>query len=104
MKPFKLKDPQLGTVTIKEVACHRNGISGSPFHVVTFSTGGEHYVGVVFTDMDRKGEFVSDEVRTAVFEQGPLGEGCIAFGVNSHRGDWFEPVLLRAINKARREN
>lgn len=78
---------------------HRNGISGEGFHAITFEAGAES---------DNPGE----RMIASVFP----GEGCVsvfsvsklageaanscAFGLNSWRGDRFEPELRAAIAKA----
>ena len=83
------------SVAIEAVAYHRNGIGGAGFHVVTFTDSeaelgpihGAAMVGIVF----------EEEGRVAVFDRVLLGKGEIGFGVNSWRGDHYEPILRRAI-------
>jgi hypothetical protein len=78
-------------IKIKKVAHHRNGVSGTPFHVVTFS--------------DRKVKIkdgvaiVFDETHyVAVLDLNETLKGNIEFGQgNSWRGDDFEKSLREAI-------
>lgn len=73
---------------IDNIQHHRNGISGAPFHVILFSDSDEgRMLGVVF----------SAEHHVAVFNLDKLSAGNIAFGVNSWRGDSYEPYLRRFI-------
>ena len=74
-------------LTMTAIAHHRNGIDGAPFYVVAFCEHRVRMVGVVF---EAPGH-------VAVFEQGPLAQGVIGFGVNSWRGDVYEPALRQAI-------
>jgi hypothetical protein len=74
-------------LTLEDVAYHRNGVSGEGFHVLTFREGQEPMVAVVF----------AGEGQVAVFNRNMLGDGVITFGVNSYRGDEFEPFLRAAI-------
>lgn len=74
-------------IDIKKVAYHRNGVSGAPFHVITFVDDGKTMVGIVFDEPSH----------VAVFDQRLLGRGTIAFGENSWRGDRYEQALRRAI-------
>ena len=94
-------------MNIQEIAYHRNGVSGEPFYVVTFSdpdAAGDttsvkphtsprgEMVAVVF-DID------ADEPswRTAVLDRELLGAGVIAFAENSWRGDHYDRDLRQAI-------
>ncbi|MEZ6128920.1 MAG: hypothetical protein R3C59_09575 [Planctomycetaceae bacterium] len=77
--------------SIIDVARHRNGISGAPFHVVLFEDIGDEAslkVGIVFE--------ASHHV--AVLDVRLLAEGIITFGQNSWRGDVFEPELRQQID------
>jgi len=99
-----IDDPYVGKVTVYEVAYHRNGVGGMGFHVVAFAANPDgdetnEYVGIVFAREGKNGEAQSDECPTAVFDRKLLGDGIIAFGYNSHRGDYFENALLKAIDK-----
>jgi hypothetical protein len=69
---------------------HRNGICGAPFHVVLFEDSGDENtrkVGILF----------DEPYHCAVLDVAKLAEGRIAFGVNSYRGDRFEPALRNAV-------
>ncbi|KKK97282.1 hypothetical protein LCGC14_2654330 [marine sediment metagenome] len=86
---------------IEQVAYYRNGISGHPFHVVTFRQFEEpaltpdeqpKMVAIVFEGSGQ----------VAVFNRELLGRGVIDFGLvedggNSWRGDQFENELRAAI-------
>ena len=73
---------------IENIQHHRNGISGAPFHVLSFRDPDEGLMlGVVF----------HQEYHVAVFNLDKLALGNIAFGVNSWRGDQYEPHLRKAI-------
>jgi len=73
---------------IEQIDRHRNGVSGDPFHVLIFRDPDEGpMVGIVF---DQK-------CHVAVFNLDKLAIGNIAFGVNSWRGDRYEPHLRKAI-------
>jgi hypothetical protein len=89
------KKVEKAPIQIEEIARHRNGVCGAPFSVVTFSARSADgatstpMVGIVF---DAPGN-------VAVFDRRLLGDGVIAFGVNSWRGDHFEPDLRRAARR-----
>lgn len=73
---------------IEHIAHHRNGVCGTPFHVVLFRDPDEgRMVGVLFDTPDH----------LAVFHLDMLLAGEIAFGVNSWRGDHYEPALRQAV-------
>jgi len=93
-----MRDSYNPTIKVDEVAYHRNGMCGAPFHVVTFRyrVGGErkdrHLVAFVF----------EAAAHVAVMDRELLGAGAIAFGgtddgCNSWRGDTFEKPLRAAI-------
>jgi hypothetical protein len=73
-----------------DFARHRNGICGAPFHVALFqdiSDENTRKVGILF----------EEPYHCAVLDLAKLAQGTIAFGVNSYRGDRFEPILRNAI-------
>lgn len=79
---------------IEKIASHRNGICGSPFHVIIFDDGDVgRMLGIVF----------EQESSVAVFNLDKLTQGDIAFGSNSWRGDQYEPYLREAVVKYRGE-
>lgn len=85
-------------ITVQEIASHRNGINGAPFHVVTFS----HRVGGETADRQFVATVFHGAGQVAVFDRELLGAGAIAFGgtsdgCNSWRGDAFEKPLRAAI-------
>lgn len=75
-------------LSIETIQRHRNGVAGAPFYAV------------VFRDPDQ-GQMLSivfdAEHHVAVFNLELLALGNIAFGVNSWRGDRYEPHLRNAI-------
>ena len=73
---------------IENVARHRNGTSGDPFHVVTFLCYGREMVAIQFQDNLKA---------TAVFDRRLLAAGEIAFAENSFRGDCFADAIREAI-------
>jgi hypothetical protein len=78
---------------IHEIAFHRNGICGAGFYAVRFTGGkdvsGREFIATVF---DEPGH-------CAVLAVDRLDTDGVAFGVNSWRGDHFEPELRAAITK-----
>jgi hypothetical protein len=83
---------------ILNIAYHRNGVGGAPFHVIVFRDS-EHKTSL-------KLSIVFDEPwHTAVLDINKLAERDIAFGSNSWRGDQYEPALRKAIaeHQSRRE-
>lgn len=83
-----------------DIAFHRNGICGAPFHVVLFDDAGPQGSRKVALVFDQPGH-------VAVLDVALLTEGNIQFGENSWRGDAFEPVLRRLItqfNSTRKES
>ena len=75
---------------IENIQHHRNGICGAPFHVLIFRDPNEgRMVGIVFDEAHH----------VAVFNLDKLAIGNIAFGVNSWRGDHYEPHLRKAITR-----
>lgn len=83
-------------ITIEQIEYHRNGVCGAPFSVVTFTDTdvgdtkkkkGRKMVGIVF----------DEHAHVAVFDRELLGNGNIAFGENSWRGDTYEKELRAAI-------
>ena len=75
-------------MTIREVAYHRNGVCGAPFHAVRFRFENEEMLAIVF---EEPGE-------CAVLSIPKLSEPAgVAFGRNSWRGDHFETDVRRAI-------
>ena len=77
---------------IIDIASHRNGIPGAPFHVVLFADEGPNRsrkVAILF----------EEQHHCAVLDVAKLVAGDIAFGSNSWRGDNYEPTLRAAINE-----
>ena len=73
---------------IENIQRHRNGVSGAPFYVLLFRDPDEsRMLGIVF----------EQAYHVAVFNLSKLTLGNITFGVNSFRGDHYEPHLRNAI-------
>jgi hypothetical protein len=81
------------SLTILDIAHHRNGIAGAPFHAILFCDDEDPDAGAV-----KLGIVFNAPWHTAVFDIGKLSEWFIGFGLNSWRGDRYEPHLRRAIN------
>lgn len=88
-------------INVKEIAYHRNGIGGEPFHVVLFTmrdTDSEttapdskpiihNMMAVVF----------EQPYQVSVFDHDKLKQDIIGFGYNSWRGEVYERQLRQAI-------
>jgi hypothetical protein len=81
---------QFFRIRVIDTAYHRNGIGGAPFHVVLFCDIGDENTQKVAILFDQPHH-------CAVFDVTKLARGSIAFGVNSYRGDGFEPALRKAL-------
>lgn len=74
-------------ITVLNIAYHRNGVSGAPFHLVHFKESGFNMLATVFD------------------EPGVIAVVCldylpnIAFGENSWRGDQYEQTIREAIKE-----
>jgi hypothetical protein len=77
------------TVTIEQIARHRNGVFGEPFHVVLFRDPVSRKLAVVFGQPNH----------VAVLDLEHAHRGEIRFGFNSFRGDVYEPLLRDAITR-----
>lgn len=77
---------------VQQVAHHRNGVAGEPFHAVLFENAedGALMVGVVFD---------TAEFAVAVLKVEPLSDPAVGvtFGANSFRGDQYAAELRAAI-------
>ena len=89
-------------ITVEEVAQHRNGIGGEPFHVVKFVGEDGPMIGIVFPlKCDDEGiPLETRNGRVAVLQRDLLAEDCISFGENSWRGDRYESELRKAISES----
>ncbi len=77
-------------LTIETVAYHRNGVCGAPFHAILFRDPDEGpMLGVVFDAPHH----------VAAFHRDKLAQATVAFGVNSWRGDRYEPALRAAVRE-----
>ncbi len=75
-------------LSFENIQRHRNGVCGAPFYAVVFRDPDQgQMLGIVF----------DAEHHVAVFNLELLALGNIAFGVNSWRGDRYEPHLRKAI-------
>lgn len=74
---------------VHQVAYHRNGVAGNGFHAVLFTaTTRERMIATVF---DERGNIAVLRVPDLAQNDG------VTFGVNSWRGDDYEPELRAAI-------
>lgn len=73
-------------IKVEKVAFHRNGVSGEPFHAVTFQHDREAYVAVVF----------AEPKHVAVLNRLAVGDGEVG---DQFRGDYFEALLRREIER-----
>ena len=80
---------------VKQIASHRNGISGEGFYAVTFEDkdASKNMIAVVF----------DTPKHVAVLDVEKAAAGDIGFGTNSWRGDNFEPELRKAIRRYERQ-
>ncbi len=77
-------------LSILNIASHRNGIEGAPFHAIVFRDQGPEgsvKLGIVFDSPQH----------TAVLDIAKLADCDVEFGSNSWRGDWYDPSLRIAI-------
>lgn len=76
---------------IKEIAYHRNGISGQSFHVVRFISGHDgkmsDFLGILFKELGQCAVICLDAIEA---------HG-VKFGDNSWSGGCYEPELRNAI-------
>ena len=96
-------------MNVHEIAYHRNGVSGEPFYVVSFSDSSKlsgydndriprEMLAVVFDmDVEAPEDPSTGNPRTAIFDRTKLGAGVIAFAENSWRGDYYDRELRQAI-------
>ena len=76
-------------IDVQNVAHHRNGVGGAPFHTVLFTCADGPMVGIVF----------AEQGAVAILNRDRLTENDIDFGSNSWRGDLYEKPLRRAIRE-----
>ena len=76
-------------ITVEAVARHRNGVAGSPFHVVLFREGEGRKLAVIFGEL----------CHVAVLDLTLAAAGEVRFGFNSFRGDVYEPLLRAAVEE-----
>ncbi len=79
-------------IRVLQIARHRNGITGTPFHAVIFHDSGEKdgvKLGVVF----------DDPRCVAVLDVAKLAAGDVEFASNSWRGDYYESALREAVDQ-----
>ena len=87
MRKFTYSPPRLRVIDFDR---HRNGIDGAPFHAALFYDSADENTQKVAILFDQPHH-------CAVLDVTKLAQGNIAFGVNSYRGDTFEPALRKAI-------
>lgn len=77
------------SITVKDVASHRNGVCGEPFHVVLFRCKN--------TQRDMVGIVFGTSRHCAVLDVNMAAAGNVRFAENSWRGDEYEHMLRLAI-------
>lgn len=94
-------------LSIQQVAGHRNGVSGMPFHIIKFRDVSpdepkRNMVGILFNydeieEARKKKDWTNPYC--AVFDLDLLSEGNITFGENSFRGDHYADALFDAVTQ-----
>lgn len=80
-------------IEIQEIDYHRNGICGEGFHAIIFRwKDGQKWRRML-------AHVFSEPGQCAIHELSDLKDATVKFGVNSWRGDHFEPAMRRAIEK-----
>lgn len=72
---------------ILQIAHHRNGVFGAPFHAVLFLEDNQQFLATVFEAPNHVSVICTDLLES---------DG-VAFGANSWRGDRYEDKLRTAI-------
>src|SRR3546814_13668621 len=84
-------DSMPSDLKIKQVAHHRNGVGGVPFHVVLFQFRDDTVVRNMMAIV------MPEEMKTAVLDVDQTAAGNVAFGAgNSWSGDQFDKELRQA--------
>lgn len=78
---------------VEQIAYHRNGVCGEPFHVVLFRDGSGR--GMVAIVLDEKA--TDGTVPIFVLDNKLLNQNEIRSDYNAWRGDTYAPELYRAI-------
>ena len=89
-------------IEVLEIAYHRNGVGGYPFHVVSFRNKemDRVFLATVFFEHDDEGnETLGFNPRIAIIDPELAAKGIIAFGENSWRGDTYAYALAEAIKQ-----
>ena len=82
---------------IIQIARHRNGVRGAPFHAIQFESkqdGPGTFLGIVFDEPEHVAVLNVDYL---------VGAAGVAFGENSWCGDVYESELREAIARWERE-
>jgi hypothetical protein len=79
---------------VERIAYHRNGVGGEGFYVLAFRGTDRDDKGL---KRDMVGVVFPEPGHVAVFDRDMLATGEIGFGVNSWRGDQYEPELRAAL-------
>ena len=77
-------------IRIIDTAYHRNGMCCAPFYVVLFHDSDDE-------DTQKVAILFDEPYHCAVLDVTKRARGSIAFGLNSYRGDRFEPALRKAL-------
>jgi hypothetical protein len=82
---------EVKSIKVKEIAHHRNGVSGNGFHIVLFKHGKRNMMAVAFDDQPGS---------IAILDTDLLAEGNIKFGENSWRHETYAPAIEKALKEA----
>ena len=94
-------------IDVLEIAYHRNGVGGYPFHVVYFRDKemDRVFLATVFFEHDDEGnEKLGFNPRVAIIDPELAAKGIIALGENSWRGDTYAYALAEAIKEGETKN
>ena len=89
-------------VEVLEIAYHRNGVGGYPFHVVSFRDKemDRVFLATIFFEHDDEGNAkLGLNPRVAIIDPKLAVKGIIGFGENSWRGDTYAYALAEAIKE-----
>lgn len=96
-----MKRRRSGGIRVKQIAYHRNGVSGRGFYAVTFTCpkNGEMVAGVFPQGEDEEGlpAFDEESPEVMVLNRDILPVAGVTFGRNSWRGDHYAAELFIAI-------
>ncbi len=86
-------------IRVIDIASHRNGICGAPFHAVLFEEPNAEEKGLGLPVSTKVAVVFEQAHHCAVPGIGKLSKFDIAFGSNSWRGDIYEATLCKYIHQ-----